>query len=83
LSADRIVSLSIDEKSYKKGHCYATVISGPVGGRVIEVGRERTQESTELLVGKTFTDEQLIKVKSVCVDMWEPYLSAIKKVPEC
>jgi transposase len=79
LSSETIVSLSIDEKSYKKGHCYATIISEQTRKRVIDVGKERTQESAELLMGKAFTEEQLSSIKAVCVDMWDPFISAIKK----
>jgi transposase len=79
LSKDEIIHISIDEKSYKKGHQYATIISDIRGGRIIEVGEGRTSKSTEELLEKTFSKEQLEKMKAVCVDMWEPYMQAIKK----
>ena len=79
LASDTIVSLNIDEKSYKKGHRYATVISEQKRKRVIEVGRDRTQESTETLLGEVFTETQLASIKAVCVDMWNPFIGAIKK----
>jgi transposase len=79
LSKDEIIHISIDEKSYKKGHQYATIISDIKGGRIIEVGEGRTSKSTEELLEKTFSKEQLENMKAVCVDMWEPYMQAIKK----
>ena len=79
LSSDKIISLNLDEKSYKKGHNYVTVISEQAKNRVIEVGKDRTLEATETLLTTTFTEEQLSSLKAVCVDMWEPFMSAIKK----
>lgn len=83
LSEDQIPYIGIDEKSYKKGHHYATIISESKGNRILEVCKERTAETTETLLDKTFTQEQLQNMKAVCVDMWEPYMKAIKKVSEC
>lgn len=79
LGKDKIISINIDEKSYKKGHNYITVISEQARNRVLEIGKERTLESTETLLNKTFTEEQLGSLKAVCVDMWDPFISAIKK----
>ena len=79
LGSDKIISLNLDEKSYKKGHNYVTVISEQAKNRVIEVGKDRTLEATETLLNTTFTEEQLSSLKAVCVDMWEPFMSAIKK----
>jgi len=79
LSSEKIISINIDEKSYKKGHNYITVISQQTRSRVLEVGKERTLEATESLLNTTFTEEQLSSLKAVCVDMWDPFISAIKK----
>src|SRR4030065_701180 len=79
LSSEKIISINIDEKSYKKGHNYITVISQQTRNRVLEVGKERTLEATESLLNTTFTEEQLSSLKAVCVDMWDPFISAIKK----
>src|SRR3990170_2601538 len=59
LSSEKIISINIDEKSYKKGHNYITVISQQTRNRVLEVGKERTLEATESLLNTTFTEEQL------------------------
>src|SRR4030066_577232 len=55
------------------------VISQQTRNRVLEVGKERTLEATESLLNTTFTEEQLSSLKAVCVDMWDPFISAIKK----
>ncbi|MBU2583884.1 MAG: transposase [Bacteroidetes bacterium] len=53
--------------SYKKGHQYITVISDSKGGRVLEVGKDRTLSATEELLEKTFTNQQLDEMK---VRLW-------------
>lgn len=79
LDKEDIPTINIDEKSYKKGHQYATVISDSKGSRILEVGKNRTQAATEELLDKTFTEQQLQKMKAVCVDMWDPFIAAVKK----
>lgn len=79
LDKEEITTINMDEKSYKKGHQYATVISDSKGNRILEVGKDRTQIATEELLEKTFTQSQLQKMKAVCVDMWPPFIAAVKK----
>lgn len=79
LGKDDIPVIHIDEKSYKKGHKYITVISDGKGKRVLEVGKDRTILATEELLEKTFTNKQLTEMKAVCVDMWDPFIAAVKK----
>lgn len=79
LEKDQIPNIHIDEKSYKKGHRYATVISDSKGNRILEVGKDRTKSATEKLLDKTFSKKQLRKMTAVCVDMWDPFMAAVKK----
>jgi transposase len=70
--------LGIDEKSFHRGHVYASVLSDLDGKRVLEVKLERTLEaSVELLSdGVAFP----LEVECVSMDMWEAFASAVKKV---
>lgn len=79
LDKDDIPVIHIDEKSYKRGHRYMTVISDGKANRVLEVGKERTSSATEELLEKTFTKKQLTEMKVLCVDMWDPFIAAVKK----
>lgn len=79
LAADKIPHIHMDEKSYRKGHKYATVISDSIGNRVLDVGQDRTEKAAESLLESTFSASQLARMKAVCVDMWDPFLAAIKK----
>src|SRR3989337_241528 len=60
LSSEKIISINIDEKSYKKGHNYITVISQQTRNRVLEVGKERTLEATESLLNTTIAEKSKV-----------------------
>jgi transposase len=79
LKKDLIVHLHLDEKSYKKGHQYISVLTDGQGSRVLDVEKDRTQAACEGLLEKALPKEQLVSIKAVCVDMWEPYMAAVKK----
>lgn len=68
--------LSIDEKSFQKGHSYVTVLSHPESGRVLDVVEERTIEACQTLINSTFTLKQRETVKTVGMDMWQAFMTA-------
>ena len=72
--------ISIDEKSYKKGHKYVTVVSHPKSGVILNVGEDRTELSTKELLEDTFTERQLKSMNTVSMDMWQSYINAINYV---
>lgn len=72
--------ISIDEKSFHKGQNYITVLSHPNSGVVIDVCENRDTESTKNLIVTTFTEAQTKNICSVSMDMWKPYLIAIKEI---
>ena len=57
LSGLNFSHLSIDEKSFKKGHKYISVLSHPSSGCVLEVEEDRTKESCKKLLNKSLTEE--------------------------
>lgn len=71
--------LSIDEKSFRKGHKYVSVLSDPLGGRVIEIGEGRKKESVKTLLENALTPEQMQAVITVSMDMWKAYMRVIKE----
>jgi len=73
-----VEALSIDEKAFRRGHTYVTIISCPKTGRAWEVGLGRKQADTETLL--TQLDEQvgLDQVKAVSIDMWKAYINAVQ-----
>jgi len=75
--------LSIDEKSFKKGHQYVTVLSDPVGGQVLDVAEGRTKDSCEKLIDNALTVWQRSQVESISMDMWKAFLRAAQqKLPQ-
>ena len=75
---DEVTHVGIDEKSFLKGHHYASLLYDINGKRVIEVVENRTKEAaTELL--KSLPEEVKEGIEAVAVDMWDPFLSAIKE----
>lgn len=70
--------LGIDEKSFLKGHHYASLLYDIDNKRVLNVVEHRTKEAaTELLKG--LPEEVKSGIEAVAVDMWDPFLSAIKE----
>lgn len=74
-----IEDISLDEKSFKKGHKYVTVLSHPRSGCVLDVGENRDEKSVIELLQRTFTKEQLMNINTVCMDMWKAYINAAGK----
>ena len=75
-----ILGLCIDEKSYKKGHNYLTILSDPITKSVLDVIDGRTTESTQELLSWTLSPSELEQVLLVSMDMWKPYMNAVKEI---
>jgi len=71
--------ISIDEKSFKKGHQYISVLSYPASGCVIDVSEGRTSDSVKTLLNNSLTQEQQDSVKNISMDMWKPYINVSKE----
>ena len=75
-------AIGIDEKAIAKGHTYFTLVSDLLRGTVEHVAEDRKEESLDGYF-QSLTTEQLEAIEAVAVDMWVPYLNAIRKyVPE-
>jgi transposase len=72
--------LSIDEKSFKKGHNYATVLSDPSTGHIVDVSEGRTKISCKELLNKNLSYEQKEQVEKVSVDMWDAFNNSVKEI---
>jgi transposase len=69
--------IGIDEKSFLKGHRYATVVSDLKDSRVIDVAKDRKEESLSEIL-KSISADQRAAIVAVAMDMWEPYMNAVK-----
>ena len=72
--------LSIDEKSFKKGHQYITVLSDPGSGCVLDVEEDRTKEVFKSLFNRTLTETQLSQVTTISMDMWPAYINSAEEL---
>jgi len=70
-----IEHLGVDEKSFRTGHRYASVLVDGGKGVVIEVVEGRNKKSSKELFSR-LPAECRSKVKVVSIDMWEPFLCA-------
>jgi len=70
--------LAVDEISIRKGHRYLTVVLDYRSGRVVFVGKERRAKTLERFFDQ-LSDEQIAGIKAVVMDMWDPFIKAVKK----
>lgn len=75
----KLRKIGVDEIALKKGHKYLTVIVNLETGQVIHIGKDRKKETLEeffYLIGP----KRCSKINAIVMDMWEPYISAAKKM---
>ena len=79
---DQLKHLGLDEKSFKRGHSYITLLTDLEQSRVLEVVEDRTTEAAGKL-WDTLSLEQKAAVEAVAVDMWEPFIQTVREqVPD-
>lgn len=71
--------LSIDEKSFHKGHDYVSILSENETGIVLDVVGGRKKENVKQLIDMSLTPMQQKWVQTISMDMWEPYMLAAKE----
>ena len=69
--------LGVDEKAFRKGHSYMTVVCDGQEGCVEYVAEERTEEA---LAGywRSLSAEQRTGIEAVVMDMWPAYINATR-----
>jgi transposase len=70
--------LAVDEISVRKGHRYLTVVLDYLTGRVVFVGQDRKADTLERFFNQ-LSDAQLAGIEAVVMDMWDPFIKAVKK----
>jgi len=69
--------LGLDEKSFARGHNYASVLTDLDGSRVLDVTPGRKLEDANRLLC-SLSPEQRAGVSAVAMDMWPAYMSAAR-----
>lgn len=72
-----IPAIGVDEKAFRKGHKYMTVVCDLEAGTVEHVSEERTAASLESYY-ESLSAEQLAGIEAVAMDMWQPYVKATR-----
>jgi transposase len=75
--AEEIPQLGIDEKAFRKGHKYLTLVNDLKRNRVLYVAEDREQRSLDGF-WSTITAEQRASIEAVALDMWDPYVASIQ-----
>jgi len=75
---DQVEHLGLDEKSFRRGQSYVSLLVDLDASRVLEVSEERTTEAAEKL-WKSLPQSQREKVQAVAMDMSSAYEGATRK----
>ncbi len=74
--------LGVDEKAYRKGHKYITIVYNHLEKRVEFISDDRREDSLDQFFDELTTD-QIKSIKGVSMDMWDPYAKSVEKhVPD-
>lgn len=76
---EEIAWLGMDEKSFRKGHNYISVVNDLEGGRVLDVAEGRNGTVADELLQKALDKHQREMVCAVAVDMSAPYIGSIRR----
>jgi transposase len=79
-TADEIPWVGMDEKSFRKGHNYVSIINDLESMRVLEVVEGREGKAANELITKALDKKQQEMVCGVCIDMSAPYIKAIREL---
>lgn len=71
---EEIHYLGVDEKAWKKGHSYFTVVADLEQKRILDIAVDRRQESLEEIYN-SLPKSALKEVKAIAMDMWQAFLS--------
>ena len=76
--AEEIPRLGVDEKAFRKGHKYLTLVNDLRRNRVLYVAEGREQSSLDGFWG-TITEAQRDSIEAVAMDMWDPYVDSVRE----
>ena len=75
---DGLCILAVDEISIRKGHNYLTVVLDYITGRVLFIGKHR-KAKTLMRFFNQLKPKQRKAIEAVSMDMWAPFIKAVKK----
>ncbi len=75
---DDLRLLAVDEIALKKGHRYMTVVLNYETGEVIWLGKDRKAETLKKFFSG-LTKKQAASIEAVAMDMWDPFIKAVRE----
>ena len=76
--AEPVTHIGVDEKAFRKGHKYLTLVNDLKRGRVLYVAEDRKQSSLDGFWA-TLIKEQMGAIEAVAMDMWNPYVASVRQ----
>lgn len=73
---ETITHVGIDEKSFLKGHSYASILNDLDKRRVLDVVEGRTIESAKSLLNAGLSEKQKAGIEAIAMDMWDAFMNA-------
>ena len=70
--------LAVDEIAMRKGHNYLTVVLDYLSGRIVFIGKDRKAKTLKRFFNQ-MTAKQRKSIEAVAMDMWDPFINAVKK----
>jgi len=74
---ETIRRIGVDEKAFRTGYSYMTLVNDLDRGCVLYVGEGREQSSLDPF-WSTLSPDQLNEIEAIAMDMWEAYLNSIR-----
>jgi transposase len=75
---EKLSALGVDEKAFRKGQKYFTLVNDLERSRVLYVAEDRTQASLDGF-WETLSEEQVASIEAVAMDMWDPYIASVRE----
>jgi transposase len=75
-----LVTISLDEKAFKRGHNYATILIDSQKDYVVEMTEGRAEKDVKSLLYNITSQEEQPGLKRVNIDMWRPYINVFEEV---
>lgn len=76
---EEVAWIGMDEKSFRSGHNYISLINDLENSRVLEVVEGREGNAASELITSGLDEKQREMVCGVCIDMSAPYINAIQE----
>lgn len=78
-AAEPVRHIGLDEKSFRRGQHYGTILSDLEGRRVLEVVEHRSEENAREAL-ESLPEAVRAGIEAVAMDMWKPFANAVEAV---